>query len=71
MKNVLQDEELKAFLEKAYIPQADVSRNVMSVIEAGGKKTLKNSKRSLVLILLPILLICCSAFTIAYRVWEI
>lgn len=71
MKNVLQDAELKAFLEKAYIPQADASRNVMSVIEAGGKKTLKNGKRSLVLILLPIILICCSAFTIAYRVWEL
>lgn len=71
MKNVLQDAELKLLMEKAYIPQTDVKRAVMSVIEAGSKSSYVNRKRSLVLISLFIVLLCCSAFTIGYRVWEL
>lgn len=71
MKNVLQDAELKLLMEKAYIPQTDVRQNVMSVIEAGSKSSYVNRKRSLVLISLFIILLCCSAFTIGYRVWEL
>ncbi len=71
MKNVLKDAELKALMEKAYIPQTDVRRDVMSVIEAGSKSSYVNRIRSLVLISLFIVLLCCSAFTIGYRVWEL
>lgn len=71
MKNAIQDKELKTFLENAHIPDIDVKQDVMAAINSGPNPFRIKRNRTLVLVTLIIILLCCSAFTIGYRVWEL